>query len=435
MPTKHDNCQTCDRPECDRAIVYTVGGPVPACAGLAVDWRTRAITAERLLADERAAHAETSRDLDALLTALGAQVTPGGQTEGARQARLVADGMRRARELVAAREVPPDVEAAIRTLVDGVHFCALEIDDPKEAEGLPGFPGWPDMGSPMVDALRAAIAKAIADAEERGRTDGTSAPSDVEAAISDLVEASRDLEVYAEGKVTAKRTKSAEAEFGRARTALRTAIAAEIERGLVSARARFDCARSVFFNDMLRRRNITSPCQECEGYGVLAYPSTATWRRGAGGQMSTYDVCDRCWGSGDAVKHGVDLRRLGAEIERARAEGRGETKASALPPIDAAAEKMVDGLVAASRTAAGKRTAIAKAAPAPVARPISEWHEDSGSALWWRFPIEEPPYSGTPLDSDWPGYHTHWTPIVCPDEPHSEADADPASRGPIGGGS
>jgi hypothetical protein len=92
---------------------------------------------------------------------------------------------------------------------------------------------------------------------------------------------------------------------------------------------------------------------------------------------------------------------IAAEIERARAEGRAESSA----------------------------------APATVARPISEWHEDRGSALWWRFPVEEPPYSGSPLDSDWPGYHTHWTPIVCPDEPHDQADADPASRGPIGGGS
>lgn len=76
MPTKPDKC--------------------PACAGLAVDWRTRAIAAERLLSDERAAHAETSHNLDALLTALGAQVTPGGQTMDACEARRVADGLRRA---------------------------------------------------------------------------------------------------------------------------------------------------------------------------------------------------------------------------------------------------------------------------------------------------------------------------------------------------
>ena len=58
--------------------------------------------------------------------------------------------------------------------------------------------------------------------------------------------------------------------------------------------------------------------------------------------------------------------------------------------------------------------AIAKGS---VARPIDEWHEDNGPALWWRFPIDEPPYSGSPLDDDWPGYHTHWTAIVCPSAP------------------
>jgi hypothetical protein len=47
-------------------------------------------------------------------------------------------------------------------------------------------------------------------------------------------------------------------------------------------------------------------------------------------------------------------------------------------------------------------------------RPLAEWHEDLGPMLWWFFPIEEPPYVGGPLDTDWPGYHTHWTPIPVP---------------------
>ncbi|GBF73075.1 hypothetical protein PA598K_01360 [Paenibacillus sp. 598K] len=49
-----------------------------------------------------------------------------------------------------------------------------------------------------------------------------------------------------------------------------------------------------------------------------------------------------------------------------------------------------------------------------IARPIEEWHEDYGDALWWTFPIEEAPYCGSPLDSDWPDYHTHWTPFTLP---------------------
>lgn len=73
------------------------------------------------------------------------------------------------------------------------------------------------------------------------------------------------------------------------------------------------------------------------------------------------------------------------------------------------------------------------------ARLLSEWNEDVGDVLWWAFPIAEPPYCGTPLDcgravevtirdcvrdytytqhfGGWPGYHTHWTPIECPEEP------------------
>jgi hypothetical protein len=44
-----------------------------------------------------------------------------------------------------------------------------------------------------------------------------------------------------------------------------------------------------------------------------------------------------------------------------------------------------------------------------VAIPGEQWHEDDGPKLWWRFPVEEPPYAGTPNDSDWLGLHTHFT--------------------------
>lgn len=54
------------------------------------------------------------------------------------------------------------------------------------------------------------------------------------------------------------------------------------------------------------------------------------------------------------------------------------------------------------------------------ARPLKEWHEDIGDVLWWKFPIEEPPYVGSPLDLNWPSYHTHWTPIVVPQPPKEE---------------
>lgn len=51
------------------------------------------------------------------------------------------------------------------------------------------------------------------------------------------------------------------------------------------------------------------------------------------------------------------------------------------------------------------------------ARPLDEWHDDIGNVLWWKFPIDEPPYCGTPLDIEWPGYHTHWTVFAVPDCP------------------
>lgn len=61
-----------------------------------------------------------------------------------------------------------------------------------------------------------------------------------------------------------------------------------------------------------------------------------------------------------------------------------------------------------------------------IARPAEEWHEDYGDALWWSFPVEEPPYIGSPIS-----YHadgsptvpdccTHWTPIIVPTTPDME---------------
>ena len=49
-----------------------------------------------------------------------------------------------------------------------------------------------------------------------------------------------------------------------------------------------------------------------------------------------------------------------------------------------------------------------------IARSHGEWHEDDGPVVWWSWDghawAGESPWCGTPLDSDWPGYHTHWTP-------------------------
>lgn len=51
-----------------------------------------------------------------------------------------------------------------------------------------------------------------------------------------------------------------------------------------------------------------------------------------------------------------------------------------------------------------------------IAYRADKWHEDMGDVLWWDFPISEAPYSGTPLDDDFPEYKTHFTIIKLPDE-------------------
>jgi len=47
---------------------------------------------------------------------------------------------------------------------------------------------------------------------------------------------------------------------------------------------------------------------------------------------------------------------------------------------------------------------------------IEEWGEDYGDCLWWSFPIEEPPYCGSPLDYNFPDYVTHFTRLILPIE-------------------
>lgn len=52
--------------------------------------------------------------------------------------------------------------------------------------------------------------------------------------------------------------------------------------------------------------------------------------------------------------------------------------------------------------------------------PLEEWNEDYGDCLWWRFPVEESPYCGNPLDSEWQeknysNYYTHFTRLIIPE--------------------
>jgi metal-dependent amidase/aminoacylase/carboxypeptidase family protein len=49
-----------------------------------------------------------------------------------------------------------------------------------------------------------------------------------------------------------------------------------------------------------------------------------------------------------------------------------------------------------------------------VVRPLAAWGSSDGSVLWWKLPVTETPYLGTPRDEGWPGDHTHWTPLPTP---------------------
>ena len=55
-----------------------------------------------------------------------------------------------------------------------------------------------------------------------------------------------------------------------------------------------------------------------------------------------------------------------------------------------------------------------------IAHLAEKWHEDIGPVLWWDFPVEEPPYCGTPLDDDFPKYNRHFTELHIPDEVEEE---------------
>lgn len=73
--------------------------------------------------------------------------------------------------------------------------------------------------------------------------------------------------------------------------------------------------RDRVYEDMLYWRGIDphngdEPCKACGGSGVRVYGSTSTWRGGIGGQMMTNDICDKCWGSGNAKAPWMNLRTV-----------------------------------------------------------------------------------------------------------------------------
>lgn len=62
-------------------------------------------------------------------------------------------------------------------------------------------------------------------------------------------------------------------------------------------------------------------CERCHGSGWRIYSSGSTWAGGMGTASSARDVCDLCWGSGDATRHWADLRVM-RDTESARVHQR-----------------------------------------------------------------------------------------------------------------
>lgn len=55
-----------------------------------------------------------------------------------------------------------------------------------------------------------------------------------------------------------------------------------------------------------------------------------------------------------------------------------------------------------------------------LARLECYWHEDIGDVLWWKFPVQEAPWVGTPNDDCWTDTYTHFTllpEIPIPEDP------------------
>lgn len=92
-------------------------------------------------------------------------------------------------------------------------------------------------------------------------------------------------------------------------------------------------------------------------------------------------------------------------------------------------------MTAPDATRAAERPRVIAHDGPPVALRFDEWHDDDGAVCWWLIEgwLGEPPYVGTPDDSDWPydpdsGYgediesRIGWTPL--PDYPRFKETTD-----------
>lgn len=96
--------------------------------------------------------------------------------------------------------------------------------------------------------------------------------------------------------------------------------------------------------------------------------------------------------------HGIGVETAWPETQRQRKDS--EAEITFLRRVADARQQIIDGMIA-------ERCAKQDA---EMPRPRADWREDDGAVVWWWFLVDEPAWIGTPLDDDWPGYHTHWTP-------------------------
>ncbi len=62
-------------------------------------------------------------------------------------------------------------------------------------------------------------------------------------------------------------------------------------------------------------RDVDSRCPDCHATGIKTYGNSTTWVGGIGGQALTPAICDRCWGSGDLLTPGTDLKEIQKRIQ------------------------------------------------------------------------------------------------------------------------
>lgn len=79
------------------------------------------------------------------------------------------------------------------------------------------------------------------------------------------------------------------------------------------------------------------------------------------------------------------------------------------PDVESAIKRAAEGIEVVERHATGEMAD--RLDRLHTLRPEAEYEDDFNAVLWWLLPISEPPYCGTPGDSSWPGYHTHWSPL------------------------